>query len=105
MSPKSVEGIIRDYLDHSQKQEDGEFLVLLLNYLSHLVEEDEEVTLDDFGSYEADDFLNFYLQDQFPDDKVVIQKSKSALKNLFKFMLTKKLIDKEEEKEWKEIFR
>ncbi len=104
MSPKSVELIIREYLDFSQKQEEGEFFVLLLNYLSHLVEEDEEVTLDDFGSYEADDFLNFYLEDQFPDDKNVLKKSKAALKNLFKYMISKKLIDKEEEKEWKEIF-
>jgi hypothetical protein len=101
---KILETVFREYLDKTQKPEDGEVFVLLLNYLNHLFEDtEEEILLEDLTSYEVDDFLNFYLGDQFPDDKNIIKRSTTVLKNFLKFLQSKKLMDKDEEREWKEV--
>jgi hypothetical protein len=106
-----LETVCREYLDHTKK-EDGEIIVLILNYLSHLFQEDEEensvnqnILLEDFTYYEVDDFLNFYLEDNFENFEELQTKAKKFLKSFLKFLKEKKYFNKEEVEEWTEILK
>ncbi len=108
---QDLETVFRLYLDHTKK-DDGEIIVLILNYLSHLFmdEEDESesseaIQLEDFTHYEVDDFLNFYLEDNFENYEELQAKSKVVLKNFLKFLKEKKYFNKEEAEEWTEILK
>lgn len=106
-----VETIFRLYLDHSKREEDREIIVLVLNYLNFLFEpeDDEEdpekILLEDLSSYEVDDFINFYLEDNFDNFKELQKKSVSFFTNFLKFVREKKYMSKEEIEEWKEVLR
>jgi hypothetical protein len=106
---QDLETVFRLYLDHTKK-DDGEIIVLILNYLSHLFmdEEDESsetIQLEDFTHYEVDDFLNFYLEDNFENYEELQTKSKIVLRNFLKFLKEKKYFNKEEADEWTEILK
>ena len=108
---EDLETIFRFYLDHT-KRNDGEIIVLVLNYLSHLFQEEDEsnesseqILLEDFTHYEVDDFLNFYLEDNFEDYEALQAKSKIMLKSFLKFLKEKKYFNKEEAEEWTEILK
>ncbi|MBP9888121.1 MAG: hypothetical protein KBF93_17610, partial [Leptospiraceae bacterium] len=80
---QDLEHVFRLYLDHTKREEDGEIIVLILNYLSLLFEDEEEpkdssevILLEDFTEYEVDDFLNFYLEDNFDNFEELQTKSK-----------------------------
>jgi len=109
---QDLEQVFRLYLDHTKREEDGEIIVLILNYLSLLFEEEEEskdlsevILLEDFTEYEVDDFLNFYLEDNFDNFEELQNKSKVMLKNFLKFLKEKKYFNKEEAEEWTEILK
>jgi hypothetical protein len=99
-----LEYVIRSYLEETQRNEQGEIFVLLLEYLTHLFEDTEEpILLEDLTQYEIDDFINFYLEDNFTEDKEIQNRAKKILLQFLKFLKQKKYITIEEEKEWKEI--
>ncbi|MBK8394406.1 MAG: hypothetical protein IPL26_04060 [Leptospiraceae bacterium] len=105
-----LESVFRLYLDHTKRQEDGEIIVLVLNYLALLFQDEETesteaVLLEDFTQYEVDDFLNFYLEDNFDNFEELQNKSKTMLKNFLKFLKEKKYFNKEEVEEWTEILQ
>jgi|GEM_PF-1904333 hypothetical protein len=106
-----LETVFRQYLDHTKK-DDGEIIVLILNYLSHLYQDEEEsssdnetILLEDFTHYEVDDFLNFYLEDNFENFEELQETTKRFLKNFLKFVKEKKYFNKEEIEEWTEILK
>ncbi|HMV41607.1 MAG TPA: hypothetical protein PK079_01645 [Leptospiraceae bacterium] len=106
---KDLESIFRLYLD-ATKRDDGEIIVLILNYLSHLFvdeegENTEPILLEDFTHYEVDDFLNFYLEDNFENFLELQAKSKIMLRNFLKFLKERKYFNKEEVEEWMEILK
>ena len=108
---QDLEYIFRLYLDYT-KREDGEIIVLILNYLSHLYQDEEEsssdnetILLEDFTHYEVDDFLNFYLEDNFENFEELQETTKKFLKNFLKFVKEKKYFNKEEIEEWTEILK
>ncbi len=110
MSPPKVEleSLVREYLDSEKKEEESEVFGLLLQYLSHLFEEDTEepILLEDLTAYEVDDFLHFFLEDNFPENYSELQKkSKIVFQKFFKFLSKKKVLEKEDEKEWKEVLK
>jgi ClpP class serine protease len=102
-----LEPLVREYLDHSKKEEEARSFGLLFQYLGYLYEDsEEEVSLEDFSAYEADDFLNFFLEDKFPDEyKSLRKESMEVLKNFIKYLSEKKMIPSEELKEWKEVLK
>ena len=105
-----LESVFRLYLDHTKRQEDGEIIVLVLNYLALLFQDEETesteaVLLEDFTQYEVDDFLNFYLEDNFDNFEELQNKSKTMLKNFLKLLKEKKYFNKEEVEEWTEILQ
>jgi hypothetical protein len=103
-----LETLVREYLDFEKKEEESEIFGLLLQYLSHLFEEDSEepIFLEDVSAYEVDDFLNFFLEDNFPENfKDLQSKSKVVFQKFFKFLVKKKVLEKEDEKEWKEVLK
>jgi hypothetical protein len=75
--------------------------------LGHLYEESEDpILLEDLSAYEIDDYLQFFLQDNFQEEFLELQrKSILVLKNFRKFLSDKKLLEKEDEKEWKEVLK
>ncbi|MCE9499949.1 MAG: hypothetical protein K8R21_05555 [Leptospira sp.] len=103
------ETAFRLYLDSSDSQDsDREIFSLILNYLGHLSDEEsgEDILLEDFSMYEVDDFLNFYLPDNFESESEMLQKkSKDLLEKFLKFALKKKLMSSEQKEEWREILR
>ena len=108
MSPpkRELEFLLREYLDYSKKEEEARDFGLLLEYLSHLYEDSEEpILLEDFSAYEADDFLQFFLEDKFPEDKKLKISCKHSIKNFFQYLLKKNMIHKEEISEWKEVLK
>lgn len=108
MSPISFDEASREYLDFSKDLSEAEIFGLLTEYLQHLYEDSEEVILlEDFSVYEADDFINFYLQEFFEGEELLsLQKRSLAILNKFmKFLEKKKYIHKEAVEEWKEVMK
>ena len=108
---QDLETVFRLYLDYT-KRDDGEIIVLILNYLSHLfhdeegtTESEEPIYLEDFTHYEVDDFLNFYLEDNFDNYEELQTRSKIVLRSFLKFLKEKKYFNKEEADEWTEILK
>jgi len=102
------ETLVREYLDFEKKEEESEVFGLLLHYLSHLFGEDleEPIFIRDVSAYEVDDFLNFFLEDNFPENfKELHSKSRVVFQKFFKFLIKKKVLEKEDEKEWKEVLK
>jgi hypothetical protein len=101
------DNVVRGYLDFSKKEEEAEIFALLNQYLAHLsLDSEEDILLEDFTAFEADDFINFFLDDNFEIDEATRLKTKSEiiLKKFFNYILKNKYISKEEALEWKEVF-
>jgi hypothetical protein len=103
-----LEDVIREYATEAQDLQKAELLRILLDYMNLLFEDsDEEVLLEDFTAYEGDDFLNFFLPDNYEGEEL-LKLEKLALKTLKDFInycKKKKLIHKEAIEEWKEVLK
>ena len=121
-----AENVFRLFLESSNsKSGDSEIFSYLLDYLSNF-EDDEEnnntlgenssqsksknaenpqmgILFEDFSSYELDDFLYFYLEDNFENYSDLQKKSKNLFKRFLKFAVEKKLLTSEAKDEWEEI--
>ena len=126
MSEKfGAEEVFRLFLDSpNSKDGDREIFSYLLDYLSNF-EDDESlddaldgaaekpdkkesfvskgILFEDFSSYELDDFLNFYLEDNFENFTDLQKRSIDLFKKFSKFALGKKILSPEENKEWGEV--
>lgn len=71
-------------------------------------EEDEttkEVFLKDIGSFELDEFANFYLSDMHPDDPAIVKRGIDFLRRLYKFAKKSPYLSKEQLEDWDEFFK
>jgi hypothetical protein len=105
MQKISLESAIREYLDFSKKENEAEIFALLIEYMQHLfIDSEEEILLEDFTAYEGDDFLNFFLEDNFPEEFESLKpKSEKLIRDFVSYLKKKKFIPKEEVEEWKEV--
>ncbi len=109
----SLEETLKSFLESLQegaKKSDAEIATLLTEFSSLLFEspEDEtpaEILITQLGSFELDEFLNFYLQDMHPNDPAIVKKGKEFLKKFRKFLDRKDLLTKEQQIDWKEFFQ
>ncbi|HNI99644.1 MAG TPA: hypothetical protein PL169_26520 [Leptospiraceae bacterium] len=103
----SFEEAARMYLDFSKKEKEGEIFAILLDYLDAVYDKEEEpILLEDLTLFEIDDFLNFFLEDNFEDEAPeLIKRSKSVLRSFEKFVKSKKLLSAEELEEWTEVLK
>lgn len=101
------EPIVREYLDSTNQESEARIFGLLFQYLDTLYEDSEDpILLEDFSAYEADDFLNFFLEDNFQEEFPDLRsESLKTFQNFLKFLSRKKLIPPEEMKEWKEVLK
>ena len=63
------------------------------------------ILFEDFSSYELDDFLYFYLEDNFENFSDLQKKSINLFRRFLKFAAAKKFIDSEEIHEWEEVLK
>ncbi|TGK38851.1 hypothetical protein [Leptospira andrefontaineae] len=110
--PSSLEETVRSFLEtipEGASSSEKEMPSLFLEFSELLFEgpEDssEKILITDLGGFELDEFLNFYLEDMFPDDSKIREKGKVFLKKFRKFLDKKSLLKKEQEEEWKEFFK
>ena len=101
------EPIVREYLDSTNQESEARIFGLLFQYLDTLYEDSEDpILLEDFSAYEADDFLNFFLEDNFQEEFPDLRsESLKTFQNFLKFLSRKKLSPPEEMKEWKEVLK
>ncbi|PJZ78963.1 hypothetical protein [Leptospira neocaledonica] len=108
----SLEETISSFLEtipegaHSSEKE---MPTLLLEFSELLFEDPEDtsekILITDLSAFELDEFLNFYLEDMFPEDAKIREKGKTFLKKFKKFLEKRSLLKKEQEEEWKEFFK
>lgn len=103
-----LEDVIREYLTQVQDFHQNEVLHILLDYMNLLFEDSEEtIYLEDFTAFEGDDFLNFYLPDNFTGEelKKIQASAEETLNQFIKYCSKKKYFNKEALEEWKEVFK
>lgn len=103
-----LEDVIRQYATEVQDFKQNEILHILLEYMNLLFEDsDEPIYLEDFTAYEGDDFLNFYLPDNFEGEelKELERLSKKTIQKFIQYCSKKNLLSKEALEEWKEVFK
>ncbi|TGJ99352.1 hypothetical protein EHO59_15940 [Leptospira semungkisensis] len=114
MSPhSSLEETIRSFLETFQggvKDSDQEISALLLEFSGLLFENPEEekgkkIQVSDLTGFELDEFLNFYLEDMFPEDSRIRGKAKEFLKKFRKYLDKNSLLNQEQLEDWKEFFK
>lgn len=95
------------YLDFSKKEEEGEIFAILLEYLDAVYDKEEEpILLEDLTLFEIDDFLNFFLEDNFEEEAPgLIKRAKTAIRSFEKFIRSKKMLSAEELEEWTEALK
>ncbi|EMK02044.1 hypothetical protein AB3N61_07590 [Leptospira sp. WS58.C1] len=111
--PSSLEETVRSYLETipegAQHLSEKEIANLLLEFSALLFEDPEDpsekILVSDLSAFELDEFLNFYLEDMFPEDAKIREKGKVFLKKFKKFLEKRSLLKKEQEEEWKEFFK
>ncbi|EMI70765.1 hypothetical protein [Leptospira noguchii] len=110
----SLEEFLKEFLVSSgQKGRNSELdqnlSELFLEFVSLLFLEGEEiqegVLLKDIGSFELDEFVNFYLSDMHPDDPTIVKRGIDFLKRFYKFAKKSPYIKKEQLEDWDEFFR
>ncbi|TGL62365.1 hypothetical protein [Leptospira sarikeiensis] len=108
----SLEEVIGSFLETFPQGASGsekEIPSLFLEFSELLFENPEntsnQVLISHLGGFELDEFLNFYLEDMFPDDPKIRTKGKDFLKKFRKFLEKKSLLNKEQEIEWKEFYK
>ncbi|TGJ98556.1 hypothetical protein EHQ53_02210 [Leptospira langatensis] len=112
-SHSSLEETIRSFLETFQggvKESDQEISTLLLEFSGLLFENPEEekekkIQVSDLTGFELDEFLNFYLEDMFPDDSRIRSKAKDFLKKFKKYLDKNSLLNAEQAEDWKEFFK
>ncbi|GBF37406.1 hypothetical protein [Leptospira johnsonii] len=108
----SLEDTVRSFLEtipEGAPSSEKEMPSLLLEFSQLLFEEpgnsSEKLLISDLSAFELDEFLNFYLEDMFPDDAKIRDKGKTFLKKFRKFLDKRSLLKREQEEEWKEFFK
>ncbi|EMY78174.1 hypothetical protein LEP1GSC060_1355 [Leptospira weilii serovar Ranarum str. ICFT] len=112
----SLEEFLKEFLVSSgQKgrnpQEDQNLSELFLEFSSLLFlegedeETREEVLLKDIGSFELDEFVNFYLSDMHPDDPAIVKRGVDFLRRLHKFAKKSPHLNKEQLEDWDGFFK
>ncbi|MCB1158541.1 MAG: hypothetical protein H7A25_18340 [Leptospiraceae bacterium] len=96
------------FLEISDINDDDELIEVLLEYLEHLYldeteEEPEEILLEDLTHFEVDDFINFYLIDNYTNHVFMRKKYLSFFKRFLGFASKKGLMEKDEINLWKEV--
>lgn len=107
-SKPSVEQALGDFLSSADSAEGDRIIAEhLLQYLEEIFdsEENEEIVVDDIGSFELDDFLNFYLQDQFGEDTRLIRETGKFLRRLHSNWTRNQIIKKDQSEDWKEFLQ
>lgn len=110
--PSSLEETVRSFLEtvpEGAPSSEKEMPSILLEFSQLLFEDpgdtSEKILISDLSAFELDEFLNFYLEDMFPDDTKIREKGKTFLKKFRKFLEKRSLLKKEQEEEWKEFFK
>ncbi|AVV49305.1 hypothetical protein QMM42_00945 [Leptospira santarosai] len=109
----SLEGFLKEFLTSSHRkdrnpEEDQNVSELFLEFSSLLFLEEEtqeEVLIKDIGSFELDEFVNFYLSDMYPDDPTIVKRGVDFLRRLHKFAKKSSYINKEQMEDWDEFFQ
>ncbi|MGQ2802230.1 hypothetical protein ACT54M_17810 [Leptospira santarosai] len=109
----SLEGFLKEFLTSSHRkdrnpEEDQNVSELFLEFSSLLFLEEEtqeEVFIKDIGSFELDEFVNFYLSDMYPDDPTIVKRGVDFLRRLHKFAKKSSYINKEQMEDWDEFFQ
>ncbi len=103
-----LEDIIREFATLTQDEKKAEVLRILLDYMNLLFEDtQEEILLEDFTAYEGDDFIYFFLPDNYEGEELVnLQKiAIQTIKEFINYCKKKKLLNKEAVQEWKEVLK
>jgi hypothetical protein len=109
MQSKYLSEIFDKFLSVSEYPEaDAKILSILLEYLECIYSEEAErekgeIFFKDLTHYEVDDFLNFYLDDNFDDADFLKKQGYSLFKRFLNFASKEKLISKEVKKDWTEV--
>ncbi len=118
-----AEEVFRLFLDSpNSKEGDSQIFYYVLDYLSNFKDEDDSdtsgdslsedtvnqetgkgVLLEDFSSYELDDFLYFYLEDNFENYADLQKQSVHLFRRFLKFATAKKFLGPEDREEWEEV--
>ncbi|MBW0434364.1 hypothetical protein [Leptospira yasudae] len=112
----SLEAFLKEFLASPQPkgrnpEEDQNLSDLFLEFSSLLFlegeeeETKEEVLIKDIGSFELDEFVNFYLSDMHPDDPAIVKRGIDFLRRLHKFAKKTAHINKEQMEDWDEFFK
>lgn len=103
-----LDDVIREYATERQDLQKAELLRILMDYMNLLFEEsEEEILFEDFTAYEGDDFIHFFLPDNFEGEELdKLQKlAFHTLKDFINYCKKKKIIHKEALEEWKEVLK
>lgn len=103
-----LEDVIRQYATEKQDFKQNEVLHILLDYMNLLFgETDEPIYVEDLTAFEGDDFLHFYLPDNFEGKELEkLQKTaQKTLREFIRYLNQKKFISKDALEEWKEVFK
>ncbi|EKO61148.1 hypothetical protein B1J93_02780 [Leptospira kirschneri serovar Pomona] len=111
----SLEEFLKEFLVSSEQkgrnsEVDQNLSEIFLEFVSLLFLEEEEkiqekVLLKDIGSFELDEFVNFYLSDMYPDDPTVVKRGIDFLRRFYKFAKKSSHIKKEQLEDWDEFFK
>jgi hypothetical protein len=112
----SLNDFLKEFLAAPQKgrnaEEDQKLNELFLEFSSLLFlegedeeETKEEVLLKDIGSFELDEFVNFYLSDMHPEDAGIVKRGIDFLKRMHKFLKKSPHVNKEQLADWDEFFQ
>ncbi|AXR61194.1 hypothetical protein [Leptospira mayottensis] len=111
----SLEEFLKEFLTSPHQkgrnpEEDQNLSELFLEFSSLLFLEgeeeiQEEVLLKDIGSFELDEFVNFYLSDMHPNDPAIVKRGIDFLRRLHKFAKKTSRINKEQMEDWDEFFQ
>ncbi|TGK37463.1 hypothetical protein EHQ12_06995 [Leptospira gomenensis] len=110
----SLETFLNEFLASPQKgrngDEDQNLKNLFLEFSSLLFSEGEEdpneaVSIKDIGSFELDEFVNFYLSDMFPEDAGIVSKGTDFVKRMYKFLKKSQHSNKEQLADWEEFIQ
>ncbi|EMM70393.1 hypothetical protein LEP1GSC038_1737 [Leptospira weilii str. 2006001855] len=111
----SLEEFLKEFLASPHQkgrnpEEDQNLSELFLEFSSLLFLEGEEETqekvlLKDIGSFELDEFVNFYLSDMHPNDPAIVKRGTDFLRRLHKFAKKNSRINKEQMEDWDEFFQ
>jgi hypothetical protein len=100
--------VFQDFVSTSEYPDADEKMVsIVTEYIDHIyldeTEEGEEILVEDLTHYEVDDFLNFYLEDNFDDTEFLKKQAKDFFSRFLSYCIKSKLLPKEARKDWTEV--